>query len=258
MCWSFCSTGKKTNTFGYIRDGALHCYCCFILLTQLEKQQPTLALSIQYRHTCFSVTLMVQPIPACQIKASGDGVKTVIHDKTLGELVPYSCRSDIQSARLDCAILSAHRNSEQWPIDTSDGGQTQKRRDIPSMGPRGTSEREERVTHGAAAERQAGKLLFDQQSQSDSVALQTQPAAVEGEWMMWEVAVYSNFIFSCHSREILSGSVIAVILYIFPVCPYHPHCRSGGNSLCVPSINHPKPNQLTVTAVDGVGGSGWH
>lgn len=36
----------KQTGVGYVTDRALHCYCCFILLTQLGKQ-PTLALSIQ-------------------------------------------------------------------------------------------------------------------------------------------------------------------------------------------------------------------
>lgn len=36
----------KHTGAGYIRDQALCCYCCFMLLTQLGKQ-PTLALSIQ-------------------------------------------------------------------------------------------------------------------------------------------------------------------------------------------------------------------
>ena len=53
MCWLLLfhwkeETGQhvKQTGVGYIRDGALHWYCCFILLTQLGKQ-PTLALSIQ-------------------------------------------------------------------------------------------------------------------------------------------------------------------------------------------------------------------
>lgn len=75
--------------------------------------------------------------------------------------------------------------------------------------------------------------------------------AVVGKWTMGEVAIYSNFISSCHSREIqcLSSCVISVILYTFPVFPYDPPCRSGVNSLCVLSLFHFKPNQLTAADV---------
>lgn len=53
---------------------------------------------------------------------SGDGVKTVIHDKALGELIPAAAEVISKSVRMDCDMLSARRNSEQWPIGTSDGG----------------------------------------------------------------------------------------------------------------------------------------
>lgn len=81
-------TGQHIGV-GYIRDRALHCYCCFILLTQLGKQ-PTLALSIRAHR------LQHDPDSSAHTSASdkgssgasGDGVKTVIHDKELGELIP--------------------------------------------------------------------------------------------------------------------------------------------------------------------------
>lgn len=63
--------------------------------------------------------------------------------------------------------------------------------------------------------------------------------AVVGEWTMWEAAIYSNFIFSCHSREIqhFSVGVIAVVLFASPVSPYHLHCTVGVNSSCVLCLN---------------------
>ncbi len=86
-------TGQHAGV-GYIRDRALCCYCCFILLTQLGKQ-PTLALSIQARR------LQRDPDSSAHTSASdkgsrgasGDGVKTVIHDKALGELVPTAAEA---------------------------------------------------------------------------------------------------------------------------------------------------------------------
>lgn len=79
---------KQTGA-GYIRDRALHCYCCFILLTQLGKQ-PTLALSIQAHR------LQHDPDSSAHTSASdkgshgasGDSVKKAIHDKVLGGFVP--------------------------------------------------------------------------------------------------------------------------------------------------------------------------
>lgn len=93
MCWSFCLTGKKrgqhTTGIGYIRDRALRCYCCFILLTQLGKQ-PTLALSIQAHrlHRDPDTSAHTSASDKGSHGASGDGVKMVIHDKVQGELVP--------------------------------------------------------------------------------------------------------------------------------------------------------------------------
>lgn len=98
-------TGRhiKQTGAGYIRDKALHCYCCFILLTQLGKQ-PTLALSIQAHR------LQRDPDSSAHTSASdkgshgasGDGVKTVIRDKALGEFVPAAaeviCRASGQAA----------------------------------------------------------------------------------------------------------------------------------------------------------------
>ena len=117
MCWSFCLTGKKEmgqhTGAGYIRDRALHCYCCFILLTQLGKQ-PTLALSIQAHG------LQRDPDSSAHTSASdkgshgasGDSVKTVIHDKELGELVSAAAEVISRAFGCGCDILSAHRNSE--------------------------------------------------------------------------------------------------------------------------------------------------
>lgn len=105
-------TGQHTRV-GYIRDRTLHCYCCFILLTQPGKQ-PTLALSIQAHR------LQRDPDSSAHTSASdkgshcaiGDGVKTVIHDKaSAGRAHPRCCRGDIQSVPLNCTMLSAHRGT---------------------------------------------------------------------------------------------------------------------------------------------------
>lgn len=90
---------------GYIRDRTLRCCRCFILLTQLGKQ-PTLALSIEAHR------LQHDPDSSAHTRASdkgshcaiGDGVKTVIHDNV-------SSGGDIQSARLNCNMLSAHSHT---------------------------------------------------------------------------------------------------------------------------------------------------
>lgn len=81
-------TSQHTGV-GYIRDRTLRGYCCFILLTQLGKQ-PTLALSIQARR------LQRDPDSSAHTSVSdkgfhraiGDGVKTYMIKRALGELVP--------------------------------------------------------------------------------------------------------------------------------------------------------------------------
>lgn len=120
------------------------------------------------------------------------------------------------------------------------------------MGPRGTSEREESVTHGRQQKDRQASFPLTSRTRAIQCSWLFKPnqlsvPAVVGECTMWWAAIYSNFIFSCHSREIhhLSGSVIAVILYVLPISLNHPHwyCRSGVNSLCVLSLDH--PNILT-------------
>lgn len=112
------------------------------------------------------------------------------------------------------------------------------------------------MTHGRQQEDRQASFLLSSATRAPQSSWPFKPnqlsvPAVVSKWTMWEVAIYSNFISSCHSREIqcLSSCAIAVILYMFPIFPYHPLCRSGVHSLCVLSLYHPKPKQLTVTDV---------
>lgn len=71
-------------------------------------------------------------------------------------------------------------------------------------GPQGHLRERRECDSWTAARRQAGGLHPDQHNCSASVLFklsQLSGRAVAGEWMMWEFAICSNFIFSCHSRE---------------------------------------------------------
>lgn len=139
-------TGQHAGV-GYIRDRTLHCYCCFILLTQLGKQ-PTLALSIQAHR------LQRDPDSSAHTSASdkgshcaiGDGVKTVIHDKaSAGRARPCSCRGDIQSVQLNCNMLSVHMETASSGPQTPRMEDCLKRGEIDPPWAPGALQREKRV-----------------------------------------------------------------------------------------------------------------
>lgn len=109
---------------GYIRDRALHCYCCFILLTQPGKQ-PTLALSMQ------ALRLQRDPGASAHTSAAdkgshgerGDGVKMLICDKRQGKLVPPAARVISTVFGLTCYLKCTkeqpvvHRRHLEWRMD---------------------------------------------------------------------------------------------------------------------------------------------
>lgn len=90
----------------YIRDRALHSWF-FISSTQAGKQPNNPHLHLACKGTKASAHTSTS-----DKDSHGASVKMIIHDKTLGDATVAEAISGV--------FLSAHRNSKQWSINTSD------------------------------------------------------------------------------------------------------------------------------------------